>query len=248
MSDPLYEARKKILDQAHREIEELERLAALAEKHGLTLAPRTKGGIEVVDPDPEIGRVVRHKKSWRETILEALSNFPSGATRAEIKSRLSDTHLGPRLAETDAAFYGSISKMVERNQLVEHNGKLFLPFHYRKFMAEVKAGRATDAPAQSISNSAAFVQEYLASTPNGATGVEIFNAYGDKHPGAMSSQNSVYNLLRRLVSKGTIVKKGTKYYPKGDENGGSAEPPDANAEEAGTLFGALNPNPACNGK
>ncbi|SHI91878.1 hypothetical protein SAMN04488012_103313 [Palleronia salina] len=245
--DALERAKQKIREEAERRIAELEEASALAAKYGMTLSPINE--VEPVEVDPSIGRVLRHNKGWRETILEIVSEFSGGATRSQIRNRLSETHLSQRLAETDAAFYGTISKAVAKGELVEHNGHMFTPFLFRRFQDDVQAGRREDVRSERASQTGnkTVVIDFVASHP-GVDADVIFAEIKRRNPGSMKNKNSVYNLLARMVRDNEIAKNGKTYVPLGYENEASAGASEANAEEGSDLFGAQDPNKSRAGK
>jgi len=225
MSDDLEAAKRKIFEKARRDAEELERAFELVRAHGMI---PTKVSVEITPVDPEIGRVRRHAKGWPKTIVDLLADFPHGATRAELRDAVAKTHLGPRLQETNAAFYGSIDKLKSRGAIMDHEGRLFLPFLLKRYLQDVQAGRTAELPPAKPpirSASADLVRDFI--RRNGrAESHELVEMLASHPLSGINNRNSVYNLLARMVDKGQLKKVGNTYSLPSNENGEAFASPD----------------------
>lgn len=225
MSDDLEEAKRKIFERAQREAEELERAFELLRAHGMI---PTKVSVEVAQVDPEIGRVRRHAKGWPKTIVDLLGTFPHGATRIQLRDAVAKTHLGPRLQETNAAFYGSIDKLKARNTIVDHEGRLFLPFLLKRYLQDVQAGRIAELPPTkppSRHASIGLVLDFIR-RHGSAESRELVELLVSNPLAGINNRNSVYNLLSRMVQKGSLMKAGNTYTLPSNETGEAHASPD----------------------
>lgn len=229
MDDALEAAKRKVFEKAQREIEELERAAAVFRAHGMMPTPI---GVEVTRVDPEIGRVRRHKKGWPTTILEVLGNYPRGATRSELKAALADTHLGARLKETEAAFYGSIDKLKHRSAILEYDGRLFSPFLHKRHLQDVQAGRAPEAaPSVSLRSPAANAAVDFIKLHGPTESRRLVEILLETPGSGIDNRNSVYNLLARMIKKEQLVRVGQIYSLPSNENGEEAKASSPDADQ-----------------
>ena len=159
-------------------------------------------------------------KSWTATIKRIVAKSEGGISYADLKSEVGETHLGETLKRTEKAFYGGISKLIDKQELVKHKGHLFTAPNYHKFMGAVKSGQVSDLvepPAfggRSSPNEIA-VERYLATRPDGATTAEIFGDLLANPPSDLEvtkNRNSLYNLLKRQLANEKLVRKGDRYF------------------------------------
>ncbi len=201
-------------------------------------------------PKPKVARRRQRRKqtsrsrarTWTATILKTLKVAGRGMTYAELKSEMAKTHLGETLSRTDRALYGGVGKLANRGQLVKHNGRLFTPDAYRRFMSDVATGKAVDRPAPPTGNRGSpnkvAIFTFLASRPGGATTAEIVHALlNDPPPGLKISENPtvIYNLLSNLKKRRELMRPGDRYFLPSPDNGapGPNGPGDPSHHDAG---------------
>ena len=184
-------------------------------------------------------------RTWTATIKRIVVQAGSGMTYAELKAKLMTTHLAGTLRKTDKALYTSVGKLNERGDIVKHNGRLYSPKAFRRFMEDVAAGRAVDAPAPIVTGGESpneiAVDRFLKSLPDGATASEIVNSLLNNPPADLAvtkNKNSIYNLLSRHLKSEKLIRRGERYYlpTSKDEAPGSEEPsaPNHHDDESGT--------------
>ncbi len=181
------------------------------------------------------GRPARKRsKTWNATIKRIVVSSGRGMTYKEVKEEVAKTHLGETLRKTEKAFYGSIGKLSESDEIIKHHGRLYSPKAYHQFMQDVAAGRAIDTPAPSTSGSGESpneiaIERFLGGCPDGATTSEILDNLLNNPPADLAvtkNRNSIYNLLVRQRKNGKLIRRGTRYYLPHQENEapGSQEP------------------------
>lgn len=195
----------------------------------------------------------RGGKTWTATIKRIVTKSGRGMTYAEVKAELKNTHLASTLIRTDKAFYTSIGKLSERGDIVKYHGRVYAPKVYQQFMKDVAAGRVIDEPATFMtgieSPNEIAIERFLKARPGGATTSEIVGSLLNDPPADLNvtkNRNSIYNLLKRQIDNGKLIRRGDRYYlpvPKA-EAPGSEEPsaPDHKGDENG------NPSLSGNGR
>ncbi|TPK73975.1 hypothetical protein FJ930_07940 [Mesorhizobium sp. B2-4-15] len=174
-------------------------------------------------------------QTWTATIHRVIQDEGRGLTYQELKEGLLKTHLGETLQRTDKAFYGGIAKLESRQMIVKHNGRLFSPSGYKRFMNDVAAGLVEDTPYTAASNSwqmspnEAAVARLLSLHPKGLTTSEIVESLLNDPPPDLAvtkNRNSLYNLLARERERGNLVKEGDTYslpLPETESSGSDEE-------------------------
>jgi hypothetical protein len=195
------------------------------------------GGTEDVQPEPDApkrrGRQASSTygtrlgaQTWTGTIENILRRVGRGLTHDELRTELAKTHLAKKLEQTDKSFYGAIGKLADRNLIVRHNGRLFAPAIYQRFMKEVAAGRIADEPAPRGGHQSPFgeaIRAFLDGRPSGASSSEIISELR-KTPEFLDTidrhKTHAYNVLSRLVDQGELMKGGGRYYRAPNKGGG----------------------------
>lgn len=162
----------------------------------------------------------KRSKTWNATIKRIVASSGRGMTYREVKEEVAKTHLGETLRKTEKAFYGSIGKLSESDEIIKHHGRLYSPKAYHQFMQDVAAGRTIDTPAPSTSGSGESpneiaIERFLEGCPDGATTSEVINSLLNKPPPDLAvtkNRNSIYNLLARQRKRGKLNRRGGKYY------------------------------------
>lgn len=174
-------------------------------------------------------------QTWTATIHRVIQDEGRGLTYQELKEGLLKTHLGETLQRTDKAFYGGIAKLESRQMIIKHNGRLFSPSGYKRFMDDVAAGRVEDTPYVAASNSwqvspnEEAVTRLLSRHPKGLTTSEIVESLLNDPPPDLAvtkNRNSLYNLLARERERGNLVKEGDTYslpLPETESSGSDEE-------------------------
>ena len=188
----------------------------------------------------------RHEKSWPDTIKDIVTAQPRGMTVSDIKLETAKTHLGERLKETDAAFYGAISKLEKRGKLIRYKGYFFTPEAYAQFQSDVEKGVTKDikTAAKSAHKSPAkdVVIKFLKGRPNGAEPYEIIDALlasPTTRDAVEKNRNSIYNLLSRMAKRDELVRDGSAYRLPSKKN----EAPAEQSEDASEVTGEVTASP-----
>ena len=173
-------------------------------------------------------------QTWTATIQRVVHDAGRGLTYPELRESLTKTHLGEVLERTDKAFYGGVGKLEAQGRIVKHNGRLYSPSVYKRFMADGAAGRAEDTPYQAMSSSwqvspnEEAVRRLLQEHSEGLTTGEIVESLLNNPPSDLAvtkNRNSLYNLLARERERGNLVKVGERYFlsPPERKSSGSDE-------------------------
>lgn len=211
------------------------------------LAPDPAPNLHEEKPAPTAIRMHRGRgKTWTATIKKAVIDGDRPMTYSEVKEAIGETHLGETLRRTDKAFYGGLSKLSGKGEIIKHRGHMFSPKAYQRFMDDVNAGRIEDFPDSPFSSSGPSpneiaVERFLARRPGGATTVEIVNDLLTNPPEDLevtTNRTSIYNLLNRHWRSGKLIRHGDRYSlpsaknkapdseePSALESGGADTPP-----------------------
>lgn len=169
-------------------------------------------------------------KSWTATIEKIALRADRGLEYSELREEIGKTHLAAKLKKSDKGFYGAIGKLAERDAIFKHNGRVFSPGAYKRFMADVADGRVQD-----INYSAHFgrgspnktaIKEILSQCPDGATTGEIVDTLLNNPPAHLDvskNKNSLYNLLSNMHRDDELIKRGDRYYLSTAQPDGSTE-------------------------
>jgi hypothetical protein len=167
--------------------------------------------------------------TWTSTIHSILKGMGRGLTHDDLRVELAKGPFAERLEENDKSFYGAIGKLVDRNDVVRHNGWLFDAGTHAKFMADVAAGRVLDLPpaknAGQRSPVGEAIKSFMAKQNAGATSseiIEMLKRIDDPEIGPAVEKNKTfaYNVMSRLVERGVLTKGGGRYFiaPNQKEN------------------------------
>jgi hypothetical protein len=155
--------------------------------------------------------------TWTSTIKDVLDQIGFGLTHKDLRAEIMKTPLGPKLQASEKSFYGAIGKLAAANHLVRHHGRLYGAEAYQQFLNDVAAGKVIDNPAPSPGQRSPMgeaIKEFLTTRDFGAISSEIvremsktpvFEAAIRKNP------THIYNVLRRLMQRGEVTKKGERY-------------------------------------
>ncbi len=267
MSDKNNNSIEEQIELRRREIAELERiseLSKLAEKYNLRLVSASESSkqqianqpestaeirrveeLTAVEVDPKIGRVRRHKKSWTKTVLEIAEFLGRATTPTELKKEVAKTHLGDRLAQTEAAFYGSIAKLTQKKELVRHRGWLFASSVYDKHKRDVESGEKSEVrqlPQRGRSKNKdvilAHLKTILASTTPEL--IKVLKANEATKDAVIKNSNPVYTLLKRMVENQEVYKNNGRYslmpFPENEAPPGEPEDASENSRAETLLF------------
>jgi len=163
--------------------------------------------------------------SWTSVIHTILTKAGRGLVHAELRSEVAKSELADRLAKSDKGFYGAIAKLADQDPplLVKYKGRLFDPVTYRKFKADVAAGRVADLEElPHMGNASPFRDAILdvmkSSFPDGATSTEIIEEL-KKNPALISTvlrhPTHTYNVLARMIDNKELTKWDTGKYVLG---------------------------------
>ena len=213
--DKLIDAGKAFVGEGRRDVSKAQRAA-----------PALSKTAEVPKIDRKTG------KSWTETMKEIAQSAERALTYQELKEEVGKTHLGKRLRETEAAFYGAIGKLSEKEEIVRYKGHVFSPEAYARFSADLKAGKIPDIKEPRGSHRSPIrdaIFKLLENYPRGRTTaqiIEVLQKNPDTVEAVKKNKTPVYNLLSRLTKRRDIMKRGKKYQlpPSKNKAPGSEEP------------------------
>lgn len=151
--------------------------------------------------------------TWTGTIYDIVRRAQKGFSYAEIKTAMRNTPLGPTLARTDKAFYGGLAKLTKAGRVMRHNGRFFTPEALKNFLAGVQMGLYEDVPVGPVSGQKSPTRDailsYLQEHPKGAPISTLFDMLERDTGLDLAGKNSktiVYNLIARLIKRGTLTK------------------------------------------
>lgn len=187
---------------------------------------KAKAAIEEAPQLPLKRGKQKNPGTWTSVIHTILTNIGRGLVHSELRAEVAKTELAERLAKSDKGFYGGIAKLVAQDPpaLVKYKGRLFAPATYRKFKADVDAGRVEDLEdIPHIGNASPFRDAILELMKSyftaGATSAEIIEEL-KKNPALISTiirhPTHTYNVLARMVEHDELLKwKDTGKYVLG---------------------------------
>jgi hypothetical protein len=172
---------------------------------------------QTVDRKPVKGR---HKEgTWTRTILDIVAPTIHPMAYSDLKSEILRTSFGDRLRQGDKAFYTGIDKLHGEGLIVRYKGHAFSPAGFKKFEADLAAGMVRDLHFANPSHESPMGEAITAMMKNRPRGAQSGNIVWElrKNPdfAAALEKNPthLYNVLKRLVSKGILRKTpGTKRY------------------------------------
>ncbi|MCH7805935.1 MAG: hypothetical protein IH995_02160 [Proteobacteria bacterium] len=186
-------------------------------------------------------------ETWTNTILRIVEEAGRKMSYSEVKDEVRKTHLGDTLSRTEAAFYGALKKLEDREKLVRHRGWIFTPGIYEQFKRDVAEGKAVDVPSGTFKNQESHnwlaVERFLKNRPNGAMASEIVNHLINDPPPDLNvtkNKNSIYNLLARQRKNGHLDWRDDRYYlPRKKDEAPDSDEPDASDNHSSSGNGTL---------
>ncbi|TGS45201.1 MULTISPECIES: hypothetical protein [unclassified Mesorhizobium] len=156
----------------------------------------------------------RNGPTWAGEVLRTLASFPNGATSGELLEVIQKGPFGERATKNPPGIYNTATKLERTGEVKRHNGRLFLPANFDRFMERVRAGEVEDykgsgAAAETIGD---MLVKIIASS-DGLEAGEIVKKMGEQDV----LPASVYNNLSKIVQKGRVRREGKIYLPLKNE-------------------------------
>jgi hypothetical protein len=208
--------------------------------------PEAAPAASQVSTPPKIDRRKREKSPWKIIIREIALTSNHPVPYAEARQEIMKTDLAEKLQQSEKGFYAAISKLNKIEEIVAYKGHLFSPELFRKFKADVDAGVARDLKipnAAHVSPMGNAIEALMLTRPKGAlSGNIIWELRKNPEFATTIEKNKThpYNVLRRLLVTGALVKKGKRYYSATPK---TEAPPKASPEGASNLFGEGGTSP-----
>jgi hypothetical protein len=153
--------------------------------------------------------------SWVEAIRTWITAAHSGISYPELRAVIdASPAFSKRFNLSDKGYYNALSRLVGRNELVRHNGRLFSPNAFESYRKAVALGHIEDAPppisgAYSPMGEAILDIVYRCSN-TGVLGKDILQELrNDPEFNAALTPHSTggYNIIARLVKRHQILRR-----------------------------------------
>lgn len=136
----------------------------------------------------------------------------------KVKSEIMKTPLGPRLQRSEKGFHGAIGRLVDDKEVVRYKAHLMSADANRRFQADLKAGLVRDLRVPNVAHHSPMGDAVLAMMKQRERGAESGHIKWElkKNPEfteqMIKNPTHVYNVLKRLVEKGDLVKRKNRYF------------------------------------
>ncbi|MGQ3039853.1 MAG: hypothetical protein ACT6TH_07140 [Brevundimonas sp.] len=185
---------------------------------------------------PEVGSrpvEVRSDAKWVDLVRQWVGAAFDGLSYAELRA-LIDKHpaIADRFALSDKGYYNALSRLVNRGELVRHNGRLFSAEAFERYRRKVATGVIADLPAPMPSAHSPMGEAVMdivwASRESGIVGKDViatlrtdpeFNASLTPHT------SGAYNVIARLTKRAQLIRRddglifpGTRMAPRSPDS------------------------------
>jgi Fe2+ or Zn2+ uptake regulation protein len=161
---------------------------------------------------PKKGITPADSGTWTSEVLRALVNYPEGATQQEVLEVLRQSSFAEKAASNPNGIYNATSNLEKAGKIRKHNGRLFLPHHYERFMELVGSGEVEDYKGNGAESIADVLVKFI-SEGDGLEAAEIVEKMRERG----ISPASVYNNLSKIVMKGRVRREAKIYLPVKNE-------------------------------
>jgi hypothetical protein len=163
--------------------------------------------------------VIRGEWQPLVSLITLTADHPVPYPEARDEIRRLRPELGEQMDQTEyKAFYHAVANLAKKGEIIAYKGHLFAPEIFRKFEEDLKAGRVRDIRVPNAAHHSPMGEAILVALRRRKTGAESghliwelrktpeFAANIEKNP------SHPYNVLKRFVNRGDIIKRGKRYY------------------------------------
>jgi len=220
-------------DAALQKLEAAIRLLDLVKGDGLTAMAATH--VPAPSPPrlfPEIASrpvEVRGDAPWPDLVRQWVGAARDGLSYHDLRTLIeANPTIAARFATSDKGYYNALSRLVNRNELARHNGRLFTSEAYERYQRSVAAGVIEDVPAvqggaYSPMGEAVLDIVHLHRTA-GIAGKDIINLLktDPEFNATLTPHTSgAYNVISRLTKRNQILRRddglcfpGARFQPR----------------------------------
>ena len=147
-------------------------------------------------------------------ITTLVSKSPAGISHTELKAAVSISEYAVRLEDQAKAYHRTISKLIERNDIVRHGSKFYAPSVYEVLKKNGNLPEIEEGISLRENGAANITLGVLQGHPDGLSGPDLKVLVG-ADPAAPKSVTAhgqyIYNVLATLIGSGRVVKNGLLY-------------------------------------
>lgn len=178
-------------------------------------SPSRSSAIPPLAPKPRR----QEKSEWTQVLRLITLTADHPVSYAEARQEIMKMpELAPKLEKSDKGFFYGIRKLTEAGEAVSYKAHLFVPEMFRKFKDDLDAGRVRDIRVANAAHQSPMGEVMLKVLSQRRAGAESGHLIWElrKNPefAAAIDKNKThpYNVLKRLVDRKDIVKRGKRYY------------------------------------
>lgn len=167
---------------------------------------------------PEVGShpvEVKTDAKWVDLVRQWVGASYDGLSYADLRGMIGKhPKISERFAISDKGYYNALSRLVNRQELIRHNGRLFTAEAFERYRRKVAGGLIVDLPAPMPSSHSPMGEAVMdivwANREHGIVGKDIiavlrndaeFNATLTPHT------SGAYNVIARLTKRGQLIRR-----------------------------------------
>lgn len=168
------------------------------------------------------GKKPQKSGTWTSEVLAILDAHPDGIMSTQLRERLAETSMAPKLHANPNGYYNAVSLLQKQGEIFKYGSRLVAKQHHDAYLKKVENGDIADADDERQGTVLHRLTTFVNGQPDGIGAGDIVKAMEAE---GMNS-GSVYNNLSKAVFKKRISRRGKLYFPLFNENGPPAGSPE----------------------